>query len=117
MLAIVLAVLISVVYSNPLRRSEATIRESLLQDMPLGTKLSEVHDFILEQDWKLKSINEETGFYDQRTKPPKETGEQSIRASLGNYHNPFLTNVTVFWGFDRNSELIDIWVWKTTDSL
>lgn len=44
-------------------------------------------------------------------------GKKNIRSDLGDYSTIFTTNVTVFWGFDEQSKLIDIWVWKTVDAL
>jgi len=42
----------------------------------------------------------------------------SIRAEVGSYWGvPFQTYVTIFWGFDSDGKLIDIWVWKTRDVL
>lgn len=116
-LAALLAGFVAVVFSNPLRQPETAIRESLLQDTPLGSSLSVVRVYAQEQGWDIQCVNEEGGFYDQRTRPAKVTGQQSLRASLGDYHSPFLTEVTVFWGFDEQSRLMDIWVWKVTDAL
>jgi hypothetical protein len=36
---------------------------------------------------------------------------------IRDYQVIFFTDVTVFWGFDARGKLIDLWVWKTTDSL
>jgi len=53
----------------------------------------------------------------QSLNPEEVIGEKSIRVSVGSYGFIFKTNVTVFFGFDEDSKLIDIWIWKTTDSL
>lgn len=108
--------------SNPLINSEANIRDLLLEKTPIGTKMEDVLEFIeVNEEWEVKSINYETGFYHQRITPPRVIGEKSIRVSLGNYrvirNMYFETNVTVFYGFDENGELVEIWVWKTTDAL
>ncbi len=101
-----------------LRRSEATIRARLLKEVPLGSTMSQVEQQIAKHGWELSQVTTDSGFYDQREKPGKVTGEKSIRASLGDYRGiPFMVNVTVFWGFDADGALIDIWVWKTEDSL
>ena len=42
-------------------------------------------------------------------------GEKSISVLIGEYRTIFTTSVTVFWGFDENSKLIDIYVWKVND--
>lgn len=73
---------------------------------------------IRRHGWELTYPLANTGFYDQRTRPARETGAQHFRASLGDYQDiPWEANVTVFWGFDQNGRLIDLWVWKTWDSL
>lgn len=101
-----------------LRRSEETIRARLLEEVPLGSSMKQVEQQIAKHGWELDHIDTNGGFYDQRVKPAKVTGAKSIRASLGDYRGiPFMVNVTVFWGFDASGSLIDIWVWKTEDSL
>jgi hypothetical protein len=101
-----------------LRRSEATIRARLLGEVPLGSSMNQVEQQIAKHGWDLDHVDTDSGFYDQREKPSKVTGAKSIRASLGDYRGiPFMVNVTVFWGFDASGSLIDIWVWKTEDSL
>jgi hypothetical protein len=101
-----------------LRRSEATIRARLLEEVPLGSSMNQVEQQIARHGWVLDHIDRNGGFDDQREKPSKVTGAKSIRASLGDYRGlPFMVNVTVFWGFDVSGSLIDIWVWKTEDSL
>lgn len=101
-----------------LRRSEATIRARLLEEVPLGSSMDQVLRQIAKHGWDLDHIDEKNGFYHQRQNPPRIVGAKSIRASLGDYRGiPFMVNVTVFWGFDASGSLIDIWVWKTEDSL
>ena len=101
-----------------LRRSEATIRERLLREVPLGSSMNQVEQQIAKHGWELDHIDKNSGFYDHRENPSKVTGAKSIRASLGDYRGiPFMVNVTVFWGFDSTESLIVIWVWKTEDSL
>jgi hypothetical protein len=86
--------------------------------MPISTQFADVKKYIEKKGWKIDSVDENNGFWDQRTRPNKEVGVKSIRASLGDYQGiPFMANVTVFWGFDKDSRLIDIWVWKTWDGL
>jgi hypothetical protein len=101
-----------------LRGSEATIRARLLREVPLGSSMNQVEQQIAKHGWALDYVDRNAGFDDQREKPSKVTGSKSIRASLGDYRGfPFMVNVTVFWGFDGSGSLIDIWVWKTEDSL
>lgn len=103
---------------NPLRRPETAIQADLLRQAPLGSTTAQVEAMIQRHDWKLSYPLANTGFYDQRTRPARETGAKHLRASLGNYQDiPWEANVTVFWGFDENGRLIDLWVWKTWDGL
>ena len=103
---------------NPLRRPEATIQADLLREAPLGSTTAQVEATIQRHGWKLSYPLSNTGFYDQRTRPARETGAMHFRASLGNYQDiPWEANVTVYWGFDQSGRLIDLWVWKTWDAL
>lgn len=117
LVTIVLTIVLMVV-SNPLRRSESHIRSQLLVSAPLGTSLENVEQYILEEEWEINWVSKESGFNHQRFSPSRVIGSKSIRANLGDYQGiPFKANVTVFWGFDDQSKLIDIWVWKTWDGL
>jgi hypothetical protein len=78
------------------------------------TVLSDVNS----HEWDLVFSNTSSGFFHQGVEPNKIIGNKSIRVSLGDYQNmPFTTNVTVFWGFDNEGKLIDVWVWKTQDGI
>jgi hypothetical protein len=117
---VLVAVTVALVWAarNPLRRPEAEIRADLLREAPLGSSTAQVETMIRRHGWKLSGPLANTGFYDQRTRPARETGAQHLRASLGDYQDiPWEANVTVFWGFDQSGRLMDIWVWKTWDSL
>ncbi len=101
-----------------LRRSETSIRKLLLKEVPLGSPMAQVEQQVVKHKWKLHYIREDGGFHDQRTRPSTVTGDKSMGAWLGDYRGfPFMVDVSVFWAFDANGKLIDIWVWKTWDSL
>ena len=107
------------VLSNPLRRSAERIRDDMLELTPIGMSMEDVLEIIESNDrWEIKFVSHDFGFYRQEPNEPRRTiGRQSIRAYTGRYRNlPFVLwdviVVDVFWGFDENSELIDIWVWK-----
>jgi hypothetical protein len=101
-----------------LRRSEASIRKLLLKEVPLGSPMTRVEQQVAKHKWKLHFVRTDIGFDDQRTRPSTVTGDKSIGAWLGDYRGlPFMVDVSVFWAFDADGKLIDIWVWKTWDSL
>ena len=118
--------------SNPLRWPETIIKTKLLLDTPLGTSTTEVESYIKKKGWIIRHIDENQGFLLQKNTCDLNNGSKlvrnmfgyddcivgnkSIRASLGNYWAIFTTNVTVFWGFNEEEKLIDIWVWKTSDA-
>jgi len=89
----------------------------LLEEVPLGGSQQDVIDMLRRNRWLDFEVNELVGFDDQRTSTSGLVGAKHIRANLGDYRGIiFSTNVTVFWGFNQRGELIDVWVWKTTDS-
>jgi hypothetical protein len=103
---------------NPLTNSEEQIRGKLLEATPIGMHMDDVLKYIEGQrKWVIRTISNDHGFYHQRVYPNRTIGDKSIRVELGDYGIVFTTSVTVFWGFDADSELIEIWVWKTVDSL
>ena len=80
--------------------------------------MTDVRRLIESKGWVVNDYREDVGFFDQRTAPNTIVGKKHIRAELGNYQDiPFRAYVTVFWGFDEQSRLIDVWVWKTWDGL
>ena len=102
---------------NELRKSEEKIKSEILSRVPLGSDISAVLDFLKTSNCEIRSVNRNGGFYDQRVTPAKETGTMSVRANLGDYRGIICrVNVTVYFAFDKDGRLIDIWVWKITDA-
>ena len=94
--------------SNPLRRSEASIRGWLEKSTPLGSSLAEVQSVATRHGWYDPQFQGSDG----------HTTGTYIRGELGDYQGlPFRTSVTVFWEFDSSNRLTDIRIWKTTDGL
>jgi hypothetical protein len=101
-------------YSHSLLRSEASIRASLLKQMPLGSSSVDVREFVDKHGWRVSNYVGNTGFVKQEAgASSKVIGVTSIRGNLGDY---WLMNVTAFWGFDSSNRLVDVWVWKTYDA-
>jgi len=110
-----------------LRRPIEEIREYLLELTPVGSSMNYVAAVIEGNEaWTLWSVNNRNGFAMHNGWPTEPEpndiaagnviGTQRIRAEFGNYRRNILslyvTHVTVFWGFDENSQLIDIQVRK-----
>ena len=114
---IALAVIILVTMLSPLRRSAEHIRENMLKLTPIGMSMEDVIRTIEGNDkWEIVYINYEYG-YSITGKPT--VGEKSIQVLIGKYKTAFLidTYVTVFWGFDENTQLVDIYVDKDLNLL
>jgi hypothetical protein len=113
----ILLVVILVGGCSDLRRNAEKIEASLLLLTPLGSSPEAVLEVVKAKRWKTAGYRL-NGFYRQRPKA-EVVGVSSIEASLGDYwFFPIgTTNATAFWGFDENGRLIQIWVWKTTDTL
>lgn len=104
---VVAAVIVFVVASNPLRRSEESISAWLQAQTPLGSSRESVVAYAEKRKW-----------YDSRAQGSDgKTGAIYIRGELGQYRTVFVTSVTVFWEFDSKSRLDKIRVWKTVDAL
>ena len=95
----------------------AEVQQVLLGKTPLGSSMEDVLKVIEQNGWALRHVDEKRGFPDQRTGPPRPTGSKHIQADAGDYLGvPFISNATIYWGFDDSGKLIDAWVWRTTDA-
>jgi hypothetical protein len=108
--------------SPGLLRSHQGIEASLLKLTPLGSSPEAVLEVAKSKGWKDVHIDSKRGFTKHegaRIRDYPTIGVSSVEASLGDYWNFPIgsTNATAFWGFDKDRRLIEIWVWKTTDSL
>lgn len=99
------------------RDRDAVIRERLLGDAPLGSSMSQVRDVVSRRGWELRRASESGGFFHQGVRPAREVGAKHIEAYAGHYRDLFRVDVVVYWGFDEQGRLIDVWVWKVVDSL
>ena len=117
-IAAVFVLLVACVAVNRTRYSEAHVTGILYQMTPLGTSYDEVLRRV-DDNYKFVHPNERTGFLRVDPAGSQVVGVRSLEAHIVDYwHFPIgTTTVDAFWGFDRNNKLIEIWVWKTTDSL
>ena len=114
---------------NPMRRPQSLIRRHVLMLTPIGMSMENVLMVIENNDqWGNPSVNYETGFPHPRHNVPgwpvspltgiSIVGDQSIRVFVEPYRPsnvPILglfaeTRVTIFWGFDENGNLIEVYV-------
>ncbi|MBQ7012194.1 MAG: hypothetical protein IJN63_10855 [Clostridia bacterium] len=119
-LLVIVLVTVVVELFNPLRRSAEQITEDILELTPIGSSMEDVIRVIeSKKSWEWSGEVYPFGFLKQPPPPEERTevGVQSIDVFLGDYRNIFVTSVTVFWAFDENSVLIDVWVWKDTDTI
>lgn len=111
-------ILFSLAACNSLRRSEDVIEKQLQSITPLGTQYN-VAVKLLEQNFTEIQQSRNAGFLKQEGVTQEVVGVKSIEIPLGHYGNfPFgSTWVSAYWGFDENGRLLEIWVWKTEDSI
>jgi len=109
---------------NPLRWPEKSIRVKMLKLTPIGTKIEDVVSIINDNDkWKMYPVRNYGYYYSgQPSRHYTEledcvVGVKSMYVYIGEYRTIFATDVTVFYGFDEDSKLIDIAVLKEKDSL
>jgi hypothetical protein len=113
------------IITNPLRKTVYKIREDLLRMMPMGTEMDDVIKYIEGEKWEIDWINYEQGFYYRSNigntislgGEDRTIGDKSMYVTLGKYNNPFETYVIVYFGFNKDGKLIEIWVLKETEVL
>jgi hypothetical protein len=102
-----------------LRRPTEAIRAGLVEITPLGSSPDFVMGVVKQKGWRSAGYEAGSGFLKQEPlRKMNVVGVSSIAANLGDYRSsPLLTtNVSAYWGFDKDRHLIDVWVWKTTDA-
>jgi len=133
---IIIALVVSIVgmiwLSNPLRMPQPMVTNYILRLTPIGIHIDDVIEVIEgREDWRVHYIDQRSGFVHPRLRGEDHgwptdrnrpiIGNQSIRANVGAYQAWykmfFVTHVDVFWGFDEDGYLIEIYVWKSIDVL
>jgi len=110
--------LISMIY-NPMRRPAPMIRNHILRQTPVGTCIEEVIEVIESNErWGIPTVNRRSGFihpspwdYDARF-GELIVGTQSVQTRPEIY-NVILFHerrTRIFWGFDENGKLIEVYV-------
>ena len=99
--------------SNPLRKSEADIRTAVLETTPIGMNIDDALKMIENKGWETGGINQLRGVSNAEIQQLKENvGAKSIKATIGRYTTLFETQVIVWWAFDEDSKLVDVFVYK-----
>jgi len=121
-----LAIFVSMLI-NPMRRPHRNVRNYILRQTPLGTSMDDVISFAGRRaGWRIPRVNREHGFLHRGEPIPgwpvsalsghSVIGEMSVRVYAERYHAWYKlfvpTGVTVFWGFDTEGNLIEVFVWK-----
>jgi hypothetical protein len=123
--AVIILVATIIILLNPLRLPEEKIRENMLELTPVGTSMEEVIKVIdSKKKWETDWVDEDYGYgIDAGGEPGEESdteiGEKSIRVCIGDYKYQiiFPVYVLVYYGFDKDSKLIDVAVRKDMDVL
>lgn len=116
------------------RRSTASIRDGLLKQMPAGTPHEDVVAFVKHEGWPfltgagapmLQSPDASRPMRPLIDNPgsagymPQQEVKACLNVSLGSYYKwpLFAEHVQSFWLFGADNLLLDIWVWKHSDTL
>ena len=104
---------------NPMRRPASMIRNHILRHTPIGMCIEDVIEVIKSNEsWGNPSVNRRSGFWHPRPWAYGARlgeliiGEQSIQTRPDAY-NVILFHIRVtriFWGFDENGKLIEVFV-------
>ena len=131
LLIAILAELLVPVVLNPMRRPAPMIRNHVLRLAPIGTCIEDVIEIVENNErWGAPIINRESGFSHPRGIVPdwpvgelravSIVGNQNIRTSAERYSNWLIRllllgerSVRIFWGFDEDGKLIEVYVDST----
>lgn len=124
---IVILVVVMAMIINPLLRTEAGIRRHLLRIAPIGMSMEDVIRIAdNNRNWNTIRICEDAGvilhpslLIPMRMSPSDPrfpvVGEKSVRVHLGTTRIILRADVTAFFAFDENGELIEILVRREYD--
>lgn len=131
---IILAVTILIVMTpiiNPIRRTDGMVRRYLLNFMPIGTSMENVIRIAEDKNrWMIRVVNDDFGVVigTRHMNPLRGVspdtgreiiviGQRAVEVHLGTYKalGFVRTDVTAFFAFDENGELIDIFIRREYD--
>ena len=94
--------------SNPLRRSDASVRAWLLIKTPLGSRCADVRAVLEHHGWQDDRIQQTL---------PRPAADPFLGGEVGSYQGfPWHTSVRAFWEFDSSDRLVDIRIQRILDS-
>jgi hypothetical protein len=102
----------------PLKEEPESIEKYVLRATPLGSGIRTAEQFCRDHRFEMCPVSRESGFRKQAVPGyPTIVGEMHARGFAGDYPmgEHFIVSTSVFWGFDKNEKLIEVWVWKTID--
>ena len=106
-------VLLLIIYFNSIMAPASMIRSQILRKTPIGTSMGDVIQYIEKKEkWRLAYVSNEYGYVDR---DQNKVGSQSVGADIGSFYVMFEVLVTVEWGFDSDSKLIDVMVVKSAN--
>ena len=96
-------------------RNPHRIEAAILEELPLGSSVVKVREYIKDEGFRLLSASSETGFLSPRG---EEIGSGHLYARMGGYWIPITrTDVCVYFGFDDLDCLMSIDVRKFKEGL
>ena len=109
---------------NPVRRPRFMVRNHVLRLTPMGTHIDDAAAIIEGiGGWRMARVNYERGFLLPAPSDPfgDAVGYMSIRVWARPYwpgNLPIIgllaqTSTSIFWGFDADGKLTDVYVWKS----
>ena len=105
-------------HNFPSKEEPEAIENYVLKLTPLGSNIAAAEQFCRDHQFEKCNTWRDGGFYKQpESGDPTVVGEMHIRGFAGDYplSEHLIASTSVYWGFDKNEKLIEVWVWKTID--
>lgn len=102
---------------NPEALPDSLIRKQMLSQFPVGTPMDKVIQFAnKKKEWSNVEIDHGYG-YSKDSMFGEEIGKKHVSVVIGRHRIMFVTVVIVNFGFDENSELVNIRVYKEVNGI
>ncbi len=114
--AFALVGIVSVILSDPLRRSNDAVQSWLLTQVPVGSNIEQLMSAADQRDWRVNGswdgnqpqLHSDWGGID---------GAKVVWIYVGGYRSVFRTDLDSFWAFDESGRLIGVKIRRMTDAL